>query len=173
MEPQPEPEPEPEPQPQPQLEPKSEPNAEQPVESDAPERAAVLEQKVAQLSLQLKAQTREVELWRKVDEAKQEEARILEELRAEDAEHDRLVAQLCSSEAADPRIAMPETLAIRSFQCTRVAFSDLNYPPGGWVCDICRTSMGVTRTTLYHSGPIGTANDNGFDCCLPCAAEAC
>eukprot|EP01043_Picozoa_sp_COSAG02_P061772 COSAG02_NODE_8367_length_2596_cov_13.936724_2_plen_133_part_00 len=132
----------------------------------------MLEQKVAQLSLQLKAQTREVELWRKIDEAKQEEARILEELRTEDAEHESLVAQLCS-EAADSRIAMPQTLTIRSFPCTRVAFSDLSYPPGGWVCDICRASMGVQPTTLYHSGPIGTANDNGFDCCLPCAAQAC
>ena len=114
-----------------------------------------------------------MDLWRKVDEAKQKEARILEELRAVDVEHESLVAQLCSSEAADSRIGMPQTLTVRSLPCTRVAFSDLNYPPGGWVCDICRVSMGVQPTTLYHSGPIGTANDNGFDCCLPCAAEAC
>ena len=75
-----------------------------------PERAAVLEQKVAQLSLQLKAQTREVELWRKIDEAKQEEMRILEQLQTEDEARDGLVAQLCSAEAPDPRIVMPHTL---------------------------------------------------------------
>jgi hypothetical protein len=112
-----------------------------------------------------------VELWRQIDEAKREEATLLETLRGEDAEHERLAAELCSADAPDPRIRMPVELTISGFPCVRTAFSALRYPAGGWVCDVCRRPSGSDPTTvLYHSGPMATS---GFDCCLPCAAAVC
>ena len=125
-----------------------------------------LEGRLVQLSLQLKAKAREVGLWRQLGSLQAEHEVLTQKVRAEQAEH----CALCSQFAVQHPIATQPVIEVLGNRLQKVEFRQLNYPPTGWVCDVCRRSMART-SPLYHGGPIGTPTDNGFDCCMACAAR--
>jgi hypothetical protein len=74
---------------------------------------------------------------------------------------------------------LPRDVTVNGHECTLVKFDQLSY--SAWICDVCLRNQGKSGT-FFHDGPIGTANDNGFDVCVRCAqkhsalctpAEAC
>ena len=63
---------------------------------------------------------------------------------------------------------LPKTVTVNEHECTLVNFEQLSY--SAWICDVCLRNQGKGGT-FFHDGPIGTPNDNGFDCCVRCAQK--
>jgi hypothetical protein len=63
---------------------------------------------------------------------------------------------------------LPTQVAVNGHDCTLVNFEQLSY--SAWICDVCLRNQGKGGT-FFHDGPIGTPNDNGFDCCVRCAQK--
>lgn len=63
---------------------------------------------------------------------------------------------------------LPKVVTVDGHDCTLVNFEQLSY--SAWICDVCLRNQGK-RGTFFHDGPIGTPNDNGFDCCVRCAQK--
>ena len=63
---------------------------------------------------------------------------------------------------------LPKTVTVNGHNCTLVDFEQLSY--SAWICDVCLRNQGKGGA-FFHDGPIGTPNDNGFDCCVRCAQK--
>jgi hypothetical protein len=63
---------------------------------------------------------------------------------------------------------LPTAVTVNGHDCTLVSFEQLSY--SAWICDVCLRNQGKGGT-FFHDGPIGTPNDNGFDCCVRCAQK--
>ena len=63
---------------------------------------------------------------------------------------------------------LPVSITVNEHECARVSFEQLSY--SAWICDVCLRNQGKGGT-FFHDGPIGTPNDNGFDCCVRCAQK--
>lgn len=63
---------------------------------------------------------------------------------------------------------LPKQVTVNGHDCTLVDFEQLSY--SAWICDVCLRNQGKGGT-FFHDGPVGTPNDNGFDCCVRCAQK--
>jgi hypothetical protein len=67
------------------------------------------------------------------------------------------------------REELPEALEIRGHRTRLTQFSELRYRMGAWQCSVCdRSQPSEPSLWLYHAGPVGTADDTGYDCCVRC-----
>lgn len=67
------------------------------------------------------------------------------------------------------RSELPDTLVIRGHATVITQFKSLRYRAGAWECGVCERPQPTHKNLwLYHEGPIGTADDTGYDCCIRC-----
>jgi hypothetical protein len=67
------------------------------------------------------------------------------------------------------RSELPDTLEIRGHATVITQFKALRYRAGAWECGVCERPQPTHKNLwLYHEGPIGTADDTGYDCCIRC-----
>ena len=67
------------------------------------------------------------------------------------------------------RAELPDTLEIRGHACAITQFKALRYRAGAWECGVCERPQPTRKDLwMYHEGPIGTADDTGYDCCIRC-----